>query len=259
MKKTILGLLGVVASSIAATFLVSCGTTTPGPASASSENIRQPEPTVSHRDVLKEINQSKTFISQKKYREAEILLTRAVSSEDSNFEAWDCLVKVHLALAEQCDTNSYYGTVDATLKDYKSAGNQLDIAKLALLKMRGLAIQSDAKCDPGELVLVEKQYIKTKDRVYATIAMFCKLQLQGADTWAWSAIDHPIHRILPNNRSEVVLGLKALKPVIALKAWAGEDNQIQLTRLYLKLKGGVNPDEWPGLLAQAGIVNGEIE
>ena len=255
--KTLLTHLSLVpAGCLAVAMLSSCSTIPSGTTPGSSGQATQP--TAAKPDLANEVKQAKELISLKKYREAEALLTRAVSGADYNFEAWQSFLQVHDALAEQYGSagwNDFKTNKDEATIEFKTAGNHLDMALLSLTKIRGLATQPSIKIDPENMVVAENNYAATKHHVHLEIGCFCEFQLMDADSWAWIAIDYRIHWNGPDNRPEIVRGLKALKPVMTLKAWASEENRTELRRLYLKFKGAVKPDEWTGLLAQAGIAD----
>jgi len=242
--------------------LSSCSTTPPGTPPFLSENVSTATQAVSTKDEAREVKQAKILISQEKYREAEILLTRVISGDESNYDAWQSLLVVHCALASQSASEAdEFTETDTALQSLLNAGHHLDLAKLAVFKIRSLATEPGANYAPESVTSAENNYEAMKAEVQSVIDDFCKSQLEDADTWAWNAINHPIHWIGPNNRHEIVGCLKCLKPVMKLKAWTTEKNCTELTRLYVKCKGAVDVNkEWQSLCAQAGIVlNGEAE
>jgi hypothetical protein len=260
MKKIIDQLLCICIGFFAVAVLTSCDTT-----NSKSLDNKPTGPLTAKSEVTSEIKKAIILIDQKKYREAEITLTRIVSADDANFEAWQGLTQVHSAQAEQCidncgedfEKNSNYPITD--LNSFKTAGSHLDMAKVALSKLRNLSIDPTEEYSAESFVSSENEFHRTEQYVRDAIDEFCFDQLKEADMCAYKAIDSRIHWVLPNNRHEIVNGLKYLKAVIALKPWANEENLMELTRLYLKMKAAVESGEWPSLLAQAGIVNNEMD
>ena len=221
-----------------------CATNQPTVKAPSNQDVEWANNAIAlDKQLKRDLRDADSMIRSNQLREAEILLTRVVQTDGDNLHGWQSLITVHCGLAGKA--------IDA--ENWLEAGHHLDRANLALDKVKSLAITPGSQITPETVVKLENQVSEIKTNVQSSIDDYCNDQLEEADDWAYKAIDHFSHRVLPNNRDEIVSALQCLKPVIALKSWTSDSVRMEQTRLYLKCKKAVNSEEWAGLLARAGL------
>jgi hypothetical protein len=246
----LIGLVGIVVVALAAMPLLSC---TPGTREGvTSREIRhefssQASPTlVSTADLLAK---AEALRGDGRFREAEITLTLAIQTEGDNLPAWRLLATV---LREMSAASIKAGNL-------LSAARAADRAAATAKGIAGISVNpASPGVDPKIVVDEEKATEEAYAAVRDAIDTVAKKLIEDANTCAedahhsWAKV-FTIFGKVRNERPKVVEGLKCLKKVFDLGPWASEKTRCSTNEIYCKLKTLVSPDEWQGLLAQAGF------
>jgi len=212
-------------------------------------------------DLLK---QASILRSAKRYREAEILLTRAVQTDIDTATVYRALAAVQRDMA--------IASIGAG--DLLKAAQELDRADRSVKTLFSISVNPSApSIDPKTVLDEEDANKKISQSVRAAIDKACSEQIDKATLCAVDA-DRSMNRaLLPvvglgglpvlgvalvflqvkNDRPTVVNGLKELKVVFELVPWASESTRTSALEALSKLKKLVNPEEWDELLARAGF------
>jgi hypothetical protein len=196
------------------------------------------------------LDQAQRLRTQKQYREAEILLTKAIQTDHDDIRIWRALAAV------QRDMSA------ASIKagNLLSAAQESDRARATINGLTGVFIDPKLpSLDPKIVIDEEKINAVAADAVRSAIDSACRDYIAKADGYAneahhssWNVVALGF-RDVKNDRGQVVEGLKQLKMVFELGAWASEGTRTATTETFSKLKKLVYPDEWNELLARAGF------
>ena len=196
------------------------------------------------------LNQSQALRTQKRYREAEILLTKAVQTDHDDIRVWRALASVQRDMS----------ATSLNAGNLLSAAQEVDRARASVNALTGVLIDPKLpSVDPKIVLDEEKANTLAADAVRAAIDLACQGYIANADRCAndafhssWNVLALGI-RDVKNDRGKVVEGLKHLKMVFELGPWASERTRTSTNEVYSKLKKLVYPDEWNDLLARAGF------
>jgi len=206
-------------------------------------------------DLLK---QASILRSAKRYREAEILLTRAVQTDIDTATVYRALAAVQRDMA--------IASIGAG--DLLKAAQELDRADRSVKTLFSISVNPSApSIDPKTVLDEEDANKKISQSVRAAIDKACSEHIDKATVCAVDA-DRSMNKFLlpvvagpvslvffqvKNDRPTVVNGLKELKVVFELVPWASESTRTSALEALSKLKKLVNPEEWDELLARAGF------
>ena len=185
------------------------------------------------------IRKAEEMIGQNQWREAEILLTRAISADPRNLPTRRKFASLHLAVVE----------VKIKASDLNAAGTALDEAAQAINKIREMSVDPELDVDTAIVVEHETAFKNTQKHLREVVDTRCNAEIVKVLKCANDAG----HWYKKNNRDQVVEGLKSLRVVVQLSRWSSEETQIRSIDALAKLKDRVNSEEWDGLMSRAGI------
>ena len=214
---------------------------------APSPPLKPPgEDVVTVADLLKNAEQLR---KDNRLREAEIILTRAVQTDRDNVAAWRSLAAVQRETA--------IGSV--ATGNLLLAAQQADRALTSLNALIGISVDPSPKMETKIVVDEESATADVSSKLREAIDKACVTHIANAKQSAtnasnsfWNVLAIGL-RDVKNDRGEVINGLKHLKNVFELGAWASESTRTSANDAYSKLKKLVNPEEWNDLLARAGF------
>ena len=214
---------------------------------APSPPLKPPgEDVVTVADLLKNAEQLR---KDNRLREAEIILTRAVQTDRDNVAAWRSLAAVQRETA--------IGSV--ATGNLLLAAQQADRALTSLNALIGISVDPSPKRETKIVVDEESATADVSSKLREAIDKACVTHIANAKQSAtnasnsfWNVLAIGL-RDVKNDRGEVINGLKHLKNVFELGAWASESTRTSANDAYSKLKKLVNPEEWNDLLARAGF------
>jgi tetratricopeptide (TPR) repeat protein len=201
-------------------------------------------------DVSELLKQAEMLRVQMRFREAEVLLTKAVQTDRDDNRVWRALATL------QRDMSA------ASLKkgSLLSAAQEADRARESVRNLSGVLIDPKSpSLDTKILIDEEAANAATVDAVRAAIDLACQKSIKEADKWAKYAYKSPVNvfwvgfRPIRNDRNSVVEGLKHLKMVVELGNWASDSTRMAANEIFSKLKKLVEIEEWNDLLARAGF------
>ena len=228
--------------------LTSCSTP-----QSSSKSVGTPE---SHRTsqatgltpVSRILQEAAHLRNQGKFREAEILLTRAQQTDGENLVVWQAMLSLQLQVTGQA-IQEQPGLPQPRGKALVEGGKELERARSTLNGIRGLSVVPGSLIDPKAVVEAEATFTGTEDRFKEEAQSYCKSRLEYARVWRRKAHHWPTK----NDRANVVDGLEDVRRVQALMPWVGDDIHGSAATVMSELKALVNEEEWPDLLARAGF------
>ncbi|GEM_PF-4462999 len=204
-------------------------------------------------DLLK---QAEEFRVQRRFREAEIQLTKAIQINRRDIRVWRALAAVQRDMS----------AASIAVGNLLSAGQEADRAQNSVNGLRAQLIDPESpSTDPKVLLDEEHANAAAADAVRVAIDLACQKHIAKGDGWADDAYHNPMNalagglRNIRNERPKVVEGLKELKMVFELGPWGSESTRTSAIKVYSKLKKLVDPEEWNDLLAQAGFDPGSRE
>lgn len=187
---------------------------------------------------------------EKRLRESEIILTRAVQTDRSNVVAWRSLASVQREMA-----------IDSIAAgNLLSAAREADRAKTSVNCVSAISVDPSAPTIETKIVVDEEsstEDVSSKVREAidkASVTHIANANQSATDAFhsSWNVAALGI-RSVKNDRDEIIKGLKHLKNVFELGAWASEGTRTSANDAYSKLKKLANPEEWNDLLARAGF------
>jgi hypothetical protein len=219
----------------------------PIPATTSSggdeKNTGPVTPVVSVADLLQQAEKHRT---NKNFREAEIVLTRAVQTNRDDVSAWRALAAVQREMS----------AVSIKNHDLGSAAQQADRARRSVNEITALSISPASPNVDVKIVRDEEEAMdKTMVAVRDAVDTYCDEPIAAAkqcanDAWHWYR---------KSSRDTIVEGLNHLRKVIELGPWSSERTRIGANEAFSELKHLVYPEEWNELLAKAGFEPGSRE
>jgi hypothetical protein len=175
-----------------------------------------------------------------RFREAEILLTRAVQTNRDDVKAWRALATVQREMAMSEVENG----------DLLAAARHSDRAEQSVNTVISLSVSpGESNIDIAWACEEEESMMKTKTAIREAIDKHCQDSITLAkrcadDAWRW---------YWRNDRAGTVHGLKQLRTVVELGPWASDQTRMSANEAFSALKHLVGSDEWNELLAQAGF------
>ena len=198
-------------------------------------------------DLLKNAEQLRT---DKRLREAEIILTRAVQTDRDNVDAWRSLAAVQREMA----------TESVAAGNLLSAAQAVDRARASVNGVIGISVDPSTPSMETKIVVDEESATaEVLSKVREAIDEACVTHIGNANQSATDAFHSSWNvvavgfRSVKNDRNEVINGLKHLKNVFELGPWASDSTRMSANDAYSKLKNLVKPEEWNDLLARAGF------
>jgi hypothetical protein len=201
-------------------------------------------------DVDDLVKEGERLRSNKKLREAELTLTRAIQTDHESIAAWRALAAVQRDFAiSSVDTGDLLGAAQAA-----------DRAKASVNAIKAVSVDPATRpVDPKIIFEEEKASANAEAKVRDAIDAACQTLIGGADqsghdafhsTWNVFALGI---RPIRNDRDKVVEALKSLKKVCELGPWMSETTRMSATDVFSYLKQRVYAEEWNDLLARAGF------
>ncbi len=221
--------------------------TVPDTATAATDTLPSPQkPIVQVIPIAQLLQEAERTRTGGNLREAEILLTRAVQTDRDNVSAWRALAAVQREMAA---TSVNAGSL-------LTAAQEADRARTSVNGIKVLAVDPGQTIDPKVVTDEDGATAQTVAAVRGAVDAECKKCIEaawksksaGTTPWYWK-----------NNRWWTVDGLKHLRKVIELGAWASEETRMSANEVFSALKGMVKPEEWNDLLARAGFDPGSRE
>jgi hypothetical protein len=215
-----------------------------------STSVLIPPNSSSVRELL---DQAEGLKSENRFRQAEVILTRAVQIDSGNLESWRALA----------DTQRKMSLASIKNGELLVAAQESDRANASSLKVKAICVDPNSGNPDPEIVLEEETASKTSaEAVRNSIDAASKLKidesracLNEAYHSKWNILALGLRRV-KNDRSKVIDGLKSLKSVIELGPWASEETRRLTNETLSDLKKLVYPEEWSDLLTRAGFESG---
>jgi hypothetical protein len=228
--------------------LTSCSTQPSTSKSVGAPESHRTSQTTGLTSVPRILQEAVRLRNQGKFREAEILLTRAQQTESENLAVWQAMLSLQLQITEQA-IRELPGLPQPRGKALVEGGKELERARSTLNGIRGLSVAPGSRIDPKVVVEAEATFTRTEDRFKEEAQSYCMSRLEDARFWRRKAHHWP----RKNDRANVVNGLEEVRRVQALMPWVGEDIRGSAATVMSELKALVNEEEWPDLLARAGF------
>ena len=182
------------------------------------------------------------LIREKKYREAEIVLTREAQRRKNDFAIQVKLILTHKKMAAGYLSKG----------DFQATADEWDAAHVALIKMKTIVLNTDVtlpdnyesaiKLEEDEIAAGRKQLTIAADHQ-------CEKLLYDADILRREA-----HRLIrKNDRDKVTAGLRIVRKCVELNSWTSTDTKGKSVNAIRQLVGLVRDDERAAILGAAGL------
>jgi len=183
-----------------------------------------------------------TLIKSKKYREAELLLTRESQKYPSDFVVQSWLLLVNSTQAKESLLKS----------DFHAAGADIDAADIALNTMKLHILSPEVSLPKNFEVTIkgqEDELSSIKSNLNRSVDRFCKKQLAAADAFAEEAKS----LVTKNDRDMIIAGLVEVRKCNEFGKWASPDTKGKSTNSTRKLLNLATEEEKELLLRSAGF------
>jgi len=174
--------------------------------------------------------------------EAELVLVREAEKDKSHLRVRDALAAINVALALQAIAASNFALADRELLS----------ASVTVQNMKGIVVMPDTSFTPGDTALVaarERQLNAAEEQLRRTAELECRTALATAKQRETAAR----RRFAPNDRQEVVAGLKSVRRCVEVGQWISADVRGDANSQLDRLLALVTKRERDKLLAAAGF------
>ncbi|MDP3087080.1 MAG: hypothetical protein Q8M99_02640 [Methylotenera sp.] len=206
----------------------------------------QPIPTNLKEDkqqiYLASLNQVNALIKEKKYREAELILTREAQKHESDFVVQSKLLYINSAQAK----------LSLSKNDFLSSGLDIEAGETALITLKQIVLMPESEV-PKDFAKIlkgqEDELLVIRNNLTRSIDGYCNKQFAEADALAKEAKS----MIASNDRDMIIAGLVKVRECNQFGKWASVDNKGKSTNSVRKLLNLAEEKEHDSLLRAAGF------
>jgi len=217
-----------------------------GCASSDFSSDKQPLPTNSKEDkqqnYIATMEHVNALIKDKKYREAELILTREAQKNLNDFVVQSKLLYINSAQAKDSIRKA----------DLEAAGSDVDAGDIALITLKHIILTPDSSVPKDFPVILkgqEDELLTIKKNLTDSIDGYCNKKLTEADAFAKKAKN----LVTRNDRNMIIAGLKKVRECNQYGKWASIETKSKSTNSVRMLLDLAEEKEHDSLLRSAGF------